>query len=263
MDQLTASDVGALLASLRITPPQHIKERFLQPLRDFDHTMRLFEPWFHDKCQILIIGPDTVRLSDRIFKSEDYYKGKPSHQTQLEVCIFAIPDNFEKSVEEIRRLRHCYHALSLFSRRERIEALITGEELLENNLIRQIKSIEPSPCKVSGEYLDVKVFDLFGSSTHRYLQPHLIGLEFAGMEFGIEWNVKDPMSKDDCWKARHGIPYIEAASSRDIKVAVRKTVRAVENPKAWYSTPSTRIGTRKQHFLSLSARALDTEPETQ
>ncbi|KAJ6020268.1 hypothetical protein N7522_000343 [Penicillium canescens] len=174
---------------------------------------------------ILIIGPDTVRLSDRIFKSEDYYKGKPSHQTQLEVCIFAIPDNFEKSVEEIRRLRHCYHALSLFSRRERIEALITGEELLENNLIRQIKSIEPSPCKVSGEYLDVKVFDLFGSSTHRYLQPHLIGLEFAGMEFGIEWNVKDPMSKDDCWKARQGIPYIEAASSRDIKVAVKDRSR--------------------------------------
>ncbi|OQD78000.1 hypothetical protein PENANT_c101G08322, partial [Penicillium antarcticum] len=91
------------------------------PLRDFDHTMRLFEPWFHDKCQILIIGPDTVRLSDRIFEAEKYYKGKHPHQTQLEVCMFAIPDKFGKRAEEVQRLRRCYHAASLFSRQERVE----------------------------------------------------------------------------------------------------------------------------------------------
>ncbi|KAJ5162786.1 uncharacterized protein N7500_004616 [Penicillium coprophilum] len=74
MNQLTASDIGALLASIRITPTQRIKEKFLQPLRDLDHTMQRFEPWFHDKCQVLIIGPDTVQLNARIFKAEEYHK---------------------------------------------------------------------------------------------------------------------------------------------------------------------------------------------
>ncbi|KAF4768199.1 hypothetical protein HAV15_002967 [Penicillium sp. str.  len=221
MEQLTASDVGALLASLRITPAQHIVETFLQPLRDFDHTMRRFEPWFQDKCQILIIGPDTLQLSDRIFKADKYYKGKLPSQTQLEVWIFAIPANFEKSLKDIQRLRHCCHASS-FSLQERAEARIAGEELLENTLVRQISHTELQPRKVSGEYLDVKVFDLFNTTTRRYLHTtHLIGLQFAGMEFGIEWNIKDPMSKDDCWKAKHGIPYIEAARPRDTKVAVQ------------------------------------------
>jgi hypothetical protein len=222
MEQLTASDVGALLASLRITPAQHTVETFLQPLRDFDPTMRQFESWFQDKCQILIIGPDTIRLSDRIFNADEYYKRKRPSQTQLEVWIFAIPANFEKSAKEVQCLRHCSHASSLFSIQERAEALIAGQELLENNLIRQISYADAEPSKVPGEYLDVKVFDLFSTTTHRYLHTtHLIGLEFAGMKFGIEWNIKDPMSKDHCWKARHGIPYIEAASPRDTKVAVK------------------------------------------
>ncbi|KAJ6118762.1 hypothetical protein N7471_013382 [Penicillium samsonianum] len=181
MEQLTASDVGALLASLRITPAQDT------PLRDFDHTMRLFEPWFQDKCQILIIGPDTIRLSDRIFKADKYYKGKRRSQTQLEVWIFAIPANFKKSVEDVQRLRHRSHASSLFSMQERAEAWIAGQELLDNSLIRQISHTEPQPSKVSGEYLDVKVFDLFHTTTHRHLHTtHLIGLEFAGMEFGTD-----------------------------------------------------------------------------
>jgi hypothetical protein len=222
MAHLTASDVGALLASLRIILNRHIAETFLQPLRDFDHTLQLFEPWFNAECQILIIGPDTIRLNERIFRAGAYYKEEHPRETPLEVCIFAIPKNFEKSVEEVRRLRHCCHARSLFSKNERAEALLTGEELLENNLIRQIKSPHPSPYKVSGEHLDVKVFDLFSTTTHRYFDTaHLIGLEFMGMSFGIEWNIKEPMSKDNCWKARHGIPFIEAASPCDLKVALK------------------------------------------
>ena len=221
MEQLTASDVGALLASLQITPAQHIVETFLQPLRDFDPTMRQFEPWFQDKCQILIIGPDTIRLSERIFKADEYYKEKRSSQARLEVWMIAIPANFEKSVKDVQRLRHCCHA-SAFSLRERAEARIAGEELLENSLIRQISHTELQPRKVSGEYLDVKVFDLFDTTIRRHLHTtHLIGLQFAGMEFGIEWNIKDPMWKVNCWKAKHGIPYIEAARPRDTKVAVQ------------------------------------------
>ncbi|KAJ5775849.1 uncharacterized protein N7511_000860 [Penicillium nucicola] len=226
MNQLTASDVGALLASLRITPTQRIKEKFLQPLRDFDHTMRQFEPWFHDKSQVLIIGPDTVRLNTRIFKAEEYYKEKRPHQAQLEVCIFAIPHRFEKSAEKIKRLSDCYVASSEFSVRERAAALITGEKLLETWLIRQIKSTKARPSKVSGECLDVKVFNLFVASTdHDLYAAHLIRLEFAGMSFGMAWNIKDSMSKDSCWKARHGIPYIEATISGDIKVAVEDRSR--------------------------------------
>jgi hypothetical protein len=51
--------------------------------------------------------------------------------------------------------------------------------------------------------------------------PHLIALEFAGMGFGIEWNIKGSMPKDHCWKASHGIPYIEAATPRDTMVDVK------------------------------------------
>jgi hypothetical protein len=147
---------------------------------------------------------------------------RPSHTAQL--CNYA-KQCFDHTTpveasESPKRLRHCYHASSLFSRQQRAEALLTGEELLENDLIRQIKSTEPQPHKVSGEYLDVKTFDLFGTTTHRYLHTtHLIGLEFVGMSFGIEWNIKEPMSKDNCWKARHGIPFIEASSPWDLKVA--------------------------------------------
>ncbi|OQE69070.1 hypothetical protein PENNAL_c0141G10037 [Penicillium nalgiovense] len=152
--------------------------------------MRLFEPWFQDNCQIMIIGPETIRLSDRIFNADEYYKGKRQSQTQLEVWIFAIPANFEKSAKEVQCLRHCSHASSLFSIQERAEGRIAGQELLENNMIRQISYTDAEPSKVPGEYLDVKVFDLFSTTTHRYLHTtHLIGLEFAGMEFGIEWNM--------------------------------------------------------------------------
>jgi hypothetical protein len=132
---------------------------------------------------------------------------------------FAIPNKFEESVQEVQHLRHCYDAFSSFSRQERAEAQLTGEELLENDIIRQIR-VQPRPHKISGEYLDVKVYDLFGTTTHRYLHTtHLIGFEFVGMSFGIEWNIKEPMSKDNFWKARHGIPFIETSSPWDLKVA--------------------------------------------
>ncbi|KAJ5471263.1 hypothetical protein N7530_008620 [Penicillium desertorum] len=222
MEQLTASDVGALLASLRITPAQHTVETFLQPLRDFDPTMRQFESWFQDKCQILIIGPDTIRLSDRIFKADKYYKEMRPSQTRLKVWVIAIPATFEESLEDVQRLRYRSHASALFSLRKRAKAGIAGRKLLENNLIRQVSHAGFKPRKISGEYLDVKVFNLYMTTTNRDLDtPHLIGLEFAGMKFGIEWNIKDPTSKDHCWKASHGIPYIEAASPRDTKVAVK------------------------------------------
>ncbi|CAG8141093.1 unnamed protein product [Penicillium salamii] len=226
MEQLTASDVGALLASLQTTPTQHIVETFLQPLRDFDPTMRQFESWFQDKCQILIIGPDTIRLSDRIFKADEYYKKKGSSQARLEVWMIAIPATFEKSVEDVQRLRYCTHASGLFSQRKRAKALHAGQKLFENNLIRQVSYTGFKPRKVSGEYLDVKVFNLYMTTADCDLDtPHLIGIEFAGMEFGIEWNIKDPKSKDHCWRASHGISYIEAASPRNTKVAVKDSWR--------------------------------------
>ncbi|KAJ5268516.1 hypothetical protein N7524_005975 [Penicillium chrysogenum] len=72
------------------------------------------------------------------------------------------------------------------------------------------------------------------------------------MEFGIEWNIKDPTSKDHCWKASHGIPYIEAASPRDTKVAV-KDRRRHQKPQSL------------RKYLGLDDTdpiAVDTEPET-
>ncbi|KAJ5971834.1 uncharacterized protein N7479_001752 [Penicillium vulpinum] len=263
MGQLTASDVGALLASLRITLSQHTVETFLQPLRDFDYTMRQFEPWFEEKCQILIIGPDTIRLSDRIFKADKYYKEKRSSQARLEVWIIAIPATFEKSVKDVQRLRYRSYASALFSLQTRAKAGIAGQKLLENNLIRQISYTGFKPRKVSGEYLDVNVFNLFNTTTHRYLETHLIGLEFAGMEFAIEWNIKDPMSKDHCWKASHGLPYIEAASPRDTKVAVKDRWRHPK-PQSLLVLNSCALSQQRK-YLGLDDTdpiAVDTEPET-
>ena len=219
MAHLTASDAGALLASLRIKPSPHMAETFLQPLRDFDHTLQSFQPWFSDKCHILIIGPDTIRLMERIFRADAYYKEDRSHKQQLEVCVFAIPRNFENSVNEIQRLRERWHDRS-FSMQERAKAWMTGKELLENDLIRQIISPCQSAEKHPGERLDIKVFDIFSTDTHRcFHTPYLVGLEFMGMIFGIEWNMKEPTSKDNCWKARHGCPYIEAADPCELKEA--------------------------------------------
>ncbi|KAJ6003869.1 hypothetical protein N7540_013151 [Penicillium herquei] len=231
MAHLTASDVGALLASLRIEPSRHIAETFLEPLRDIDQTLQLFEPWFNDDCRILIIGPDTIRLNERIFRASAYHKEQP-RKSQLEVCIFAIPQNFERTLGRIQRLRDCYHANLLFSLQERAEAWDTGKELLENDLIRQITRPRHSPRKFFGERLDVIVFDLFGTTTeYSPCRSHLIGLEFMGMSFGIEWNIKDSMSNDNCWKARHGIPYIEAkgASAGHLKVAPENLQRPRES----------------------------------
>jgi hypothetical protein len=60
---------------------------------------------------------------------------------------FAIPNKFEESVQEVQHLRHCYDAFSSFSRQERAEAQLTGEELLENDIIRQIRVQSPDHTK--------------------------------------------------------------------------------------------------------------------
>lgn len=70
MALLTASEVSSLLAALRIRPSSYF-QKFLHPLRDVDPTLQTFEPWLRDKCQILIIGTDSLRLRDRILRPDN------------------------------------------------------------------------------------------------------------------------------------------------------------------------------------------------
>ncbi|KAL4805727.1 hypothetical protein BDV18DRAFT_12533 [Aspergillus unguis] len=47
---LSASDVAALHAALKIKPSELVRRRYLHPLRDVDPTMRIFQSWFRDGC---------------------------------------------------------------------------------------------------------------------------------------------------------------------------------------------------------------------
>lgn len=72
----TASATAALLAAFggQLSPSiDDVKDKYLHPLRDVDHTMQLIRPWIQGGYQILMIGPDSRRLLYRIKSPEKYY----------------------------------------------------------------------------------------------------------------------------------------------------------------------------------------------
>lgn len=86
-----------------------------------------------------------------------------------------------------------------------------------------------------------------------YLDPGT-SLPLPGTE-ELEWNIKGSMPKDHCWKASHGIPYIEAATPRDTMVDVKDRWRRQKSQSlVFHFEYSIRIGIHSQRSLSLSAR---------
>lgn len=236
MALLTASDVASLLAALRIKPSSYLQEKFLHPLRDVDHTLQTIEPWFRDKCQILIIGPDSVRLRDRILRPDIYFKKKNKNKAQLKVWIVAIPPGFQLNAERVSYLQRRYKQRSL-PMEIRETALEEGVDILQKHVIRQcsLEVMDPftwvevgcDSFTVHRENLDVKRFNLFNSTPHDACRPFCLGLKFAGMNFWLPWDVRSPTTKKELWEARDGIPYIDVAYPLEIKVAAKYSSRSL------------------------------------
>lgn len=103
----TASATAALLAAFggQLSPSiDDVKDKYLHPLRDVDHTMQRFRSWIQGEYQILMIGPDSRRLLYRIKSPEEYYT-ECALNPKLEVWVVAIPDNIPGCVEKVGRLQ--------------------------------------------------------------------------------------------------------------------------------------------------------------
>jgi hypothetical protein len=92
MGYLSASNLAAIHAALKIKPSESVRRHYLHPLRDVDPTLQIFQSWFRDDCQILMIGPDTLLLKERIRNPEAYYRHyHPQKPPQLEAWVVGIP----------------------------------------------------------------------------------------------------------------------------------------------------------------------------
>lgn len=110
MGYLSASSVAALHAALKIKATKSVRRHYLHPLRDVDPTMKIFQPWFRDDCQILMIGPDTVLWKERIQNPKAYYQHYQGRESpQLEAWVVGIPptskSDCRKRVKRVTRLK--------------------------------------------------------------------------------------------------------------------------------------------------------------
>ncbi|KAL2810592.1 hypothetical protein BJX63DRAFT_444545 [Aspergillus granulosus] len=176
--------------ALKIKPSESVRRRYLHPLRDVDPTMRIFQSWFRDDCQILMIGPDTLLLKERIRNPEAYYQHYRGHNfPQLETWVVV-----------------------------RAAALVALEDILNLDTLRQCLCLydhnKPDHSTLdiytlAGESILVKYFDLFHCSGVLSSRP--VGLRFLGMQFRLPWNINKAISPSDRWTPKDGMPYIDTA----------------------------------------------------
>ena len=111
MGYLSASSVAALHVALEIKKAtKSVRRHSLHPLRDVDPTMQIFQPWIRDDCQILMIGPGTVLLKERIQNPKAYYQHYQGREPpQLEGWVMGIPptskSDCRKRVKRVTRLK--------------------------------------------------------------------------------------------------------------------------------------------------------------
>ncbi|KAH1312000.1 hypothetical protein KXW44_005073 [Aspergillus fumigatus] len=163
MDALSASSVAALHAAFKIKPSNLVHEKYLHPLRDVDPTMRLFQPWQCDKCQILMVGPDTSQLRERILNPEAYYKRYQGQRPpQLEAWVVGIPPTSNSQ-----------------KRAKRVGALVKLTDILDKDTLRQCPydTKEPDLNTMVGDSILVKTFGLFPSGG--CLDSVTVGMKFA------------------------------------------------------------------------------------
>jgi hypothetical protein len=219
MGYLSASGVAALHAALKIKPSESVRRHYLHPLRDVDPTMRMFQSWFRDDCEILMIGPDTLLLKERIRNPEAYYQHYRGRKCpQLETWVVGIPPTSKsghlKRLKRMKRLERKWN-----NRRnamvDRAAALVALEDILDLDTLRQCLCLydhnqpELDGYTLVGESILVKYFDLFHCSGVSRSGP--VGLRFLGMQFRLPWNISKAISHRDRWTPKDGMPYIDTA----------------------------------------------------
>lgn len=210
MGYLSASDLAALHAALDIKPSKSVRKRYLHPLRDVDPTLQIFQSWVRDDCQILMIGPDTFLLKERIQNPKGYYRHYyPRKPPRLEAWVVGIPPiskaNHLRRLAWMRSLRQQWN-----NHRNppavRAEAHATLQDALDLDTLRQCSDLydhnkpEDNMLDVNtfvGESILVKEFDLFHCSSA--LSDGPVGLKFLGMRFRLPWDIKRAISPGDSW----------------------------------------------------------------
>lgn len=223
MVYLSASDVAALHAALKIKPSESVCKRYLHPLRDVDPTMRIFQSWFRDDCQILMIGPDTLLLKERIRNPGAYYQHYRDRKLpQLETWVVGIPPTSKS--DHLKRLRRMKSLKREFNDHRNVQsvraaALVALEDILDLDILRQCLCLydynKPDRDTLDvhtlvGESILVKYFDIFQCSG--VLRSDPVGLRFLGMQFRLPWDINTAVFLGDYWTPKDGMPYIDTAS---------------------------------------------------
>lgn len=193
-----------------------------------------------------MLGPDVVRLTERILHPEAYYERKSSRHVQLEVWIVGICPGFQKHVERVKRRKRLYDRWSS-PREERATNLLEGTEILNKRVIRQLEQrvegpiapnnngvIDSNSYTIPGDNWHVKMFNLFGSYPSTGDAPFRIGVEILGMRFTLSWDIRNHTSNKRPWEARDGIPYIDPSNPFENKLASQDRSRTRDLQKAGY-----------------------------
>lgn len=224
MGYMSASDVAALHAALKIKPSESVRRRYLHPLRDVDPTMRIFQSWLRDDCQILMIGPDTLLLKERIRNPEAYYQHyRGRKRPQLETWVVGIPptskSDHPKRLKRINGLKRKWNNRQN-ARDVRVAANDALQDILELETLRQCQYLydhnKPDHRMLDvhtfvGESILVKAFMPSDSLSGYSRNSKPVRLRFLGIEFFLDWNINKAISPRDCWTPSDGMPYIDAA----------------------------------------------------
>ncbi|GMG38408.1 unnamed protein product [Aspergillus oryzae] len=239
MTALSASDVSSLLVALQIQSSTSLYQRyrrFLHPLRDIDPSMRAFDPWIRDKCQILLLGPDCRLLMQRIMDPEAYYTERSCDRDRLEIWVIAIPPKSQTITKRASRLVRVCHRAQNYARRQRAYCKL-GKIIDQGLILKQyVDDQDLVPCNgpittcenIRGESVDVKVFDLLMSVSSACVEKmFVVGLDYAGLEFRLEWDIRGDKSTRN-WTAADGLPCINAANPYNLETGT--TMYSDERP---------------------------------
>ncbi|KAE8130866.1 hypothetical protein BDV38DRAFT_289232 [Aspergillus pseudotamarii] len=243
MVALSASDVSSLLVALHIQPSTSLCQRyrrFLHPIRDIDPTMRIFDTWIREKCQILLLGHDCRLLMQRIMDPEAYYAEGSCTRDPLEIWVVALPPNSQRIAKRASRLLRVFHRTSNRARRTR--AFSKFRDIIDQGLIlkqyldgQDLKLCEDRPIvyeNIHGQSVHVKAFDLLLSTTMNYDQENfVVGLHYAGLEFRLAWDIRASKSARH-WKAADGLPYIDTANPYHLGRGATIDLNERERPNA-------------------------------
>ncbi|KAL3440019.1 hypothetical protein BJX65DRAFT_291232 [Aspergillus insuetus] len=91
LSHLTASEIGLMLDTLGLRDKSCVPQRFMNPLRDLDPTMRVVEDVISNAIRVLAIG-EVEKLTRRITASAEYWAGDGATEPPR-VWFIVIPED--------------------------------------------------------------------------------------------------------------------------------------------------------------------------